>query len=255
MCYEDKDRAPLPPGTPGEAQGEDIVLTAEDGVQFLAYAARPLGRAAAQVLIYPDIRGLHGFYKDLALRLAQTGTAALAMDYFGRTAGLSARDEGFDHAPHVQAMTVPHVLADTRASLGYLRQGEGAGRPTVIVGFCRGGSLAYYAAREALGLAGIIGFYSGLGRSLDEGVGTPIDAAREANCPVLGLFGGADQGIPPEQVQALDEALDVSGVPHELITYPGAPHSFFDRKAAEFVEASSDAWRRVLAFIAATAPG
>lgn len=255
MCYEDKDRAPLPPGTLGEATGEDIVLTAEDGAQFLAYAARPASGAGAQVLIYPDIRGLHGFYKDLALRFAQLGTAALAIDYFGRTAGLTARGEGFDHAPHVAAMTVPHVHADTRAALAHLRQGAGVGRPTYILGFCRGGALAYYAARADFGLAGIIGFYSGLSKRLDEAVGTPIDAAREAKCPVLGLFGGADAGIPSEQVQALDEALDVAGVPHELITYPGAPHSFFDRKAAEFADASADSWKRVMGFIAATAPG
>ena len=254
MCYEDKDRAPLPPGTMGEATGEDLVLTAGDGVQFLAYAARPAGGAGAQVLIYPDVRGLHGFYNDLALRFAQTGTAALAMDYFGRTAGLTARGEGFDHMPHVQAMTVPHVHLDTRAALAHMRQGEGANRPTYILGFCRGGSLAYYAARVDFGLAGIIGFYSGLGRALDETVGTPIDAAREAKCPVLGLFGGADAGIPPEQVQALDAALDASNAPHELITYPGAPHSFFDLKAAEFAKESADAWQRVMGFVAATAP-
>ncbi len=68
--------------------------------------------------------------------------------------------------------------------------------------------------------------------------------------PVLGLFGGADQGIPVEQVAALDQALDASGVEHEIVVYPGAPHSFFDRRAQEFADASADAWQRVLGFIA-----
>jgi len=68
---------------------------------------------------------------------------------------------------------------------------------------------------------------------------------------VLGLFGGADQGIPPEQVQEFDEALDKAGVEHKIIVYPGAPHSFFDRRATDFAEASADAWRQVLSFIAA----
>jgi carboxymethylenebutenolidase len=254
MCYDDDAKPPLPPATPGEARGEDLVLTAADGNKFLAYSAWPVGPAAAQVVIYPDIRGLHGFYRDLALRFAETGTSALAIDYFGRTAGLTPRGDGFDHAPHVAAMTVPGVTADTRAALAHLRQGEGVNRPTYVLGFCRGGSLSLFAAREDYGLAGIIPFYAGLGRKLDEVVGTPIDAAREAKCPVLGLFGDADAGIPPEHTQALDEALDAAGVPHEIIRYPGAPHSFFDRKAAEFTEASTDAWRRVLGFIAATAP-
>jgi carboxymethylenebutenolidase len=254
MCYDDKARPPLPPVSPGEAHGEDLVLTASDGAQFHAYAAQPAGPASAQVLIYPDIRGLHGFYKDLALRFAQTGTAALAIDYFGRTAGLTARDDAFEWQPHVAAMTVPNVHLDTRAALAHLRQGDGAQRPTFILGFCRGGSLSLYAAGADYGLAGIVAFYAGLGRKLDEDQGTPIDAAHRAQCAVLGLFGDADTGIPPEHTHALDEALATAGVPHEIIRYPGAPHSFFDRKAAEFAEVSADAWRRVMGFFAATAP-
>jgi carboxymethylenebutenolidase len=62
-------------------------------------------------------------------------------------------------------------------------------------------------------------------------------------------MGGADQGISAQDVAAFEEALDAAGVEHELVTYEGAPHSFFDRKYEEFAEASEDAWRRVLAFI------
>src|SRR5436190_222115 len=85
MCYDSDARPPLPP-TPGSpAVGTDLVLTATDGNRFAAYAAAPGAPAAAQVLIYPDVRGLYPFYKDLALRFASVGVAALAMDYFGRT--------------------------------------------------------------------------------------------------------------------------------------------------------------------------
>jgi carboxymethylenebutenolidase len=66
---------------------------------------------------------------------------------------------------------------------------------------------------------------------------------------VLGLFGGSDPGIPAEQVQALDAALDQSGVEHTIVSYPGAPHSFFDRKAEQFAEESRDAWHRLLDFV------
>ena len=64
-------------------------------------------------------------------------------------------------------------------------------------------------------------------------------------------MGGADQAIPPEDVEAFEQALDAAGVEHELVTYDGAPHSFFDRKQEEFADASEDAWRRTLAFIEA----
>ena len=62
---------------------------------------------------------------------------------------------------------------------------------------------------------------------------------------LLGLFGGADQGIPPEAVAQLDRNLDTAGVEHEIVTYPGAPHSFFDRKFAEYAQESADAWYEI----------
>jgi carboxymethylenebutenolidase len=249
MCYDDKARPPQPPGPTGHASGADLVLTSGDGTQFSAFAARPAEARPAQVLIYPDVRGLHQFYKDLALRFAEVGLPALAIDYFGRTAGLTSRAEPFEYRPHVEQMQVGHVLADTRAALEYLRQGPGAGRPTFILGFCRGGSLSLYAAAQPFDLAGIVAFYAGLGRRLDEAQGTPVDVALRLRCPVLGLFGGADPGIPPEQVAALDQALDQSGVAHEIVSYPGAPHSFFDRRAEEYAAASADAWQRLLRFM------
>jgi carboxymethylenebutenolidase len=67
--------------------------------------------------------------------------------------------------------------------------------------------------------------------------------------PILGLMGGADAGIPAEDVEAFDRALAGASVDHELVTYPGAPHSFFDRLQEDFADASEDAWRRVLAFV------
>jgi len=76
-----------------------------------------------------------------------------------------------------------------------------------------------------------------------------IERAGDMRAPILALMGGADQAIGPDQVAALDAALTDAGVEHEVITYEGAPHSFFDRKQQEFAEASEDAWRRTLAFI------
>jgi carboxymethylenebutenolidase len=72
-------------------------------------------------------------------------------------------------------------------------------------------------------------------------------------CPVLALMGGDDPGIPPEVVARFDEAMTRGGVRHEVVVYPGAPHSFFDRKYEEFSSESADAWRRLLNFIAGTA--
>jgi carboxymethylenebutenolidase len=246
MCYDDNARPPEPPGANGQAHGEDLVLTAEDGNRFAAYLARPSQPVGAQIIIYPDVRGLHQFYKDLALRFAEVGIAALAIDYFGRSAGLTARNDQFEYMPHVQQMTVPNVLADARAALARLE----SGRPTFIVGFCLGGSLALLSsATKGLDLTGAIGFYAGLSRQMPGTSGSVLDLAVKVHTPFLGLFGGADQGIPVEQVHKLDENLDQAGVEHQIVIYEGAPHSFFDRRAADYAEASRDAWTKMLAFI------
>ena len=148
-------------------------------------------------------------------------------------------------------MSLPNFFTDVSAALAYLRTGEGAQRATFTVGFCMGGSLSFFSGTQDFDFAGVIGFYSGFSRKLLGARGTLLEEAVHIKYPVLGLFGGADQGIPPEQVQEFDEALDKAGVEHKIIVYPGAPHSFFDRRATDFAEASADAWRQVLSFIAA----
>jgi carboxymethylenebutenolidase len=252
MCYDDNARPPLPPGATGAAHGADIVLTAADGNRFAAYVATPQQPATAQVLILPDVRGLHQFYKELALRFAEVGVAAVAMDYFGRSAGLSARDDSFEFMPHVLQLTQTSVMADAAAALAQLRDQTGADLASCSVGFCMGGTLSFLCGTQELGLSGVIGFYAGMSRDFG-GSGLLLQWAHKIHLPVLGLFGGNDPVIPADQVAALDQALDTAGVPHEIITYPGAPHSFFDRRSVEFAAESSDAWTRVRAFIAAQA--
>ncbi|MBI5304665.1 MAG: dienelactone hydrolase family protein [Chloroflexi bacterium] len=251
MCYDLDARPPVPPISGGSANGEDIVLTAQDGTRFAAYLAHPTQKKNAQVIVFPDVRGLHQFYKELALRFAEQGYPALALDYFGRTAGIGPRDDTFEFRSHVEAMTMPTFLTDVTAALAYLRANNPAVRATFVVGFCRGGALSLLTATEALDLSGIIAFYAGMSRPIPGARGATLDQASQIRYPVLGLFGGADQGIPASDVQQLDAQLDRAGVPHEIVTYPDAPHSFFDRRYTEFADASADAWTRALNFIAA----
>lgn len=253
MCYDDNAQPPNPPGEVGEAHGEDIVLTAADGNRFAAYFAQPAKPGQSQVIIYPDVRGLHQFYKDLALRFAEVGISAIAVDYFGRTAGLTSRDESFEFMPHVMQLKIDSFLQDVTEALNYLRTNAtgGANGAVFPVGFCMGGTLSFITGTEkSLGFAGVIGFYAGITRDFG-GRGTLLEQADKVVYPALGLFGGEDPGIPVTAVQSLDEKLDVAGVEHNIIIYPGAPHSFFDRKAAEFADTSADAWKQVLSFISA----
>jgi len=253
MCYDNDARPPEPPGFGGGggSLGEDVTLTAADGNRFMAYAAHAAQSQGAQILIYPDVRGLHQFYKELALRFADAGLTALAMDYFGRTAGLTARDDAFEFMPHVEKITFPTFSADVKAAVAHLRSLSATPQPIFTVGFCMGGGLSLYSSMEDWGLAGVIGFYAGMRRAWDSQNGALPDAAIHSRIPVLGLFGGADQGIPKEQVQALDENLDKAGVSHAIHIYPDAPHSFFDRRYAEWKDACDDAWSRIFKFVEA----
>ncbi|HLY32225.1 MAG TPA: dienelactone hydrolase family protein [Ktedonobacterales bacterium] len=259
MCFDVDSQPPVQPLLGSDAQGADITLTSADGAQFAAYAARADSAAAsgAGIVILPDVRGLYQFYKDLALRFAEAGVSAVAIDYFARTAGLTPRDDAFEFMPHVQQTRFEQISADVASAVAYLRSQRGADgkAPTSIftVGFCFGGALSFNQAANKLGLAGVIGFYGRPTRrpataGLSDTPG-PIDLVSQFECPVLGLFGGTDQGIPVEQANQFDQALTAAGVKHEIVIYPGAPHSFFDRKQAEFAKEAADAWNRSLAFI------
>lgn len=254
MCFGFDSRPPaLPrdlvlPTVAGGAPAELLELESADGTRFSAAFAGSLQPQGPAVVILPDVRGLYPFYSELAERFAQAGHHAVAIDYFGRTAGLGPRDEQFEYMPHVMETRPEQVQADAAAAVATLRERTGEW-PAVAVGFCFGGLHAFLAAAaDGIELAGTVGFYGAL-NPLRFGVTPPAERAGSMRCPVLGLFGGADENITPEQIDAFDEALGEAGVEHELITYPGAPHSFFDRHQEAFADASEDAWRRVLGFL------
>jgi carboxymethylenebutenolidase len=119
------------------------------------------------------------------------------------------------------------------------------------VGFCFGGRHSWLAAAGGHDLAGAVGFYGTPGER--NGRPGPIQLASQIESPILALQAGNDDHISPEDNAALDEALTAAGVEHEVVTYKGAPHSFFDRRQFEHQAASDDAWARVVAFIGAHA--
>jgi carboxymethylenebutenolidase len=250
MCFELEAEPPIEPVLGSLAQGEDLTLISREGTRFAAYGAHSglQEKGGAAIVILPDVRGLYHFYKELALRFAEVGVEAIAIDYFGRTAGLTARDDHFEYMPHVMQTQADSIADDVAAAVAWLRRPEGV-QPSAVftVGFCFGGRSSFLQATRRHGLAGVIGFYGspGAGRSAP----TPTEVAGEFECPVLGLFGGADEGIPQSLIDGFAVALDQAGVENEMIVYPNAPHSFFDRHQAQYAEQSVDAWQRIQAFI------
>ena len=246
MCF-DLDSSPPVPRLAGAAVAhEDLVLEAADGNSFAAFAALPEGDVGSAVVILPDVRGLYRFYEELALRFAERGVAAVAFDYFGRTAGVSKRGEDFEFMEHVMKTPAEAIQADVGACVAWRRE-RGASR-VFAVGFCMGGRHAWLSTAGGHDLAGAVGFYGRPGEGRDGSPG-PLQRVGELRGPLLALMGGADAAIPQADVDEFDRALAEAGVEHEVVSYEGAPHSFFDRKQEEFQQASDDAWRRTLAFV------
>lgn len=251
MCFPYDAHPPIPAIAGAAVDYRDIVLESADGTKFAAFAATSGNANASGIVVLPDVRGLFRFYEELALRFAERGVNAVAIDYFGRTAGVSKRDEEFPYMEHVKQTKLSQISEDVGASLEYLRSPAGGSCTSLFtVGFCFGGSNSWMQATAGHGLAGVIGFYGRPGPSfVDESPG-PMQRVHEFTCPVLGLMGGADQGIPKEAIDAFDGALAEAGVEHELMTYAGAPHSFFDRSFEVHKDTAADAWQRCLDFIA-----
>jgi carboxymethylenebutenolidase len=252
MCFDLDSHPPIAPIAGGALDSERLTLTAADGNQLMAFRTRAATPGHAGVVILPDVRGLHPYYEELALRFAEHGIDAIAIDWFGRTAGGPSRGDDFEYGPHTAATTWAGIGGDIAAGVAAMRMGTDARpAPTKVftLGFCMGGRMAFLAGTLGLDLAGVIGFYGTL-VGLRNDAPAPLDVVGSIASPVLGLFGGADGAITTEAIASFDTALGAAGIDHKIVTYEGAPHSFFDRKAADFAGASAGAWSETLAFIA-----
>ena len=248
MCFELDSLPPVPRIAGAAVSHEDVVLTSGDGTRLAAFSARPDGSSRVGIVVLPDVRGLYRFYEELALRFAERGCAALAIDWFGRTAGVGKRSDEFPYMEHVAQTGAATIQADIAAAVAWLRSPAGGSRERIFtVGFCFGGRHSWLAAAGGHDLAGAVGFYGSPGER--NGEPGAIQLASQMAAPVLALQAGLDDHISAADNAALDEALTAAGVEHEVVTYRRAPHSFFDRRQSEHQAASDDAWARVAAFI------
>lgn len=239
MCHGDDSRPPAPPVPLGDmAEQGELELTAADGNRLRAFWAAPATPNGSNLVLLPDLRGLHPFYETLAGLYARLGFRTVAIDFYGRTAGTSRRTADFDGPAHLKRLEAGHVDADVAAAAALLREdGEG---PLFTLGFCIGGSHSWRQAATGLGVAGAIGFY---GRPRVVG-----DAADSMAAPLLMLVAGSDRATPVEESEAMAARVRQAGGEAEMHVYDGAPHSFFDKAFADWEAACTDAWRRILDF-------
>src|SRR2546423_3942189 len=189
MCFPPGAR---PPDLPldlrpigGGAGGEDIVLTSKDGGKFRTFLASAKGDAG--VVTAPDVRGLHRFYEELAERFASAGVHAMAIDYFGRSAGTERRPDDFVFQEHATAArSRPDLIqADIAAAIAELRRRTGATR-VFVLGFCMGGRVAFNASAAQDPLAGVVGFYGAVRKRDDSDDDAPLDKVSRMKAPILG---------------------------------------------------------------------
>src|SRR6185437_121939 len=121
MCFDVDSEPPIPRISGASVSHDDLVLQSADGNRFAAFRALPDEEVATGIVILPDVRGLYRFYEELALRFAERGHAAIAFDYFGRTAGVDKRPDDWDYMPLVQQLTQEQVQTDLAASILPLR--------------------------------------------------------------------------------------------------------------------------------------
>jgi carboxymethylenebutenolidase len=251
MCHDHDSRPPAPPRVGDVAERGVLTLTAADGTEFSAAYAAPAAEPRVGVVVLPDVRGLHPYYVALAERFAETGAVAVAIDYFGRTAGLcddpGTRPEDFEWQAHIPQTTEAGIDADVAAAISYLRSRTRPDLPVVTVGFCFGGSQSWRLSGGDLDLAGCAGFY---GRPSMVGA-----AAERAKLPTVMLIAGADAATPVADQLALAETMRTAGADVDAVVFDGAPHSFFDRAFGEWAEACAGAWEHVLGLTDRVAAG
>jgi carboxymethylenebutenolidase len=217
------------------------------------YEARPAAAGKYPiVLVIPEIFGMHEHIKDVTRRFAKEGFLSLTFEPY-------AREGGVLHLPNIESVRkvvdpVPdeQVMGDLDALVAYAKQ-HPAGRADRIgvTGFCRGGMYSLLFAAHSRDIRAAVPWYGQLRPAKTPGVRTvgPLDIAAKINCPILGLYGGDDLGIPVPDVKEMEAALKAAGRTAEFVIYPGAPHAFFaDYRPSYRAEAAKDAWGRCVAW-------
>jgi len=234
--------------TKGLTVGE-VKIPTGDG-QIPAYRAMPAtGGPFPVVLVVPEIFGVHEHIKDVCRRFAKLGYFGVAPELFARQGDVSAIGDPKEIiAKVVSKVSDAQVLADLDATVGWAKaSGEGNVARLGITGFCWGGRIVWLYAAHSVQLKAGVAWYGRLtGDRTELQPKYPIDVAAALKAPVLGLYGGADQGIPLGTVEEMRKALKAAGRPSEIIVYPDAPHAFHaDYRQSYRREPAEDGWKRL----------
>jgi len=229
----------------------EVKIPGPDG-DLAAYRARPeKGDQLPTVLVVSEIFGVHAYIADTCRRLAKEGYLAIAPELFARHGDPRKYQNIQDILGNVVAkVRDSEVMLDLDACAAWAAKNGGDAGRLAITGFCWGGRIAWlYSAHNAKLKAGVA-WYGRLDGEVNERTPKyPLDLAPELKAPVLGLYGSADQGIPLDDVEAMQDALKKAGGKSTIHVYQDAPHAFHaDYRPTYRKEAAEDGWKRLLAW-------
>ena len=204
------------------------------------------------VIVIPEIWGMHEHIRDVTRRVAKAGFYGITLEPYFRIGDLTKIEDIKEVIGKANSLKDEDMLADLDALVAWLDQQPRANtRKLGITGFCRGGRTVWMYTAHSKRIKAGVSWYGGLNPAPPAEPLTPIDVADQLNAPVLGLYGGADQGIPLEAVERLRAALRAFGKDQQSVihVYDGMPHAFnADYRPSYRKEAAEDGWKRMLAW-------
>lgn len=232
--------------TTGLAAGEVQITTGNGDIP--AYRAMPAGgKALATILVVQEIFGVHEHIKDVCRRFAKAGYLAIAPEMYYRQGDVSKlKDNKEIFSVVVSKVPDAQVMSDLDAALAWAAKNGGDGKRIGITGFCWGGRITWlYTAHNKNVKAGVAWYGRLVGDASDMTPKHPLDLVDQINAPVLGLYGGADAGIPNDTVDKMNAALKEKGKPSMIHLYPDTPHAFHaDYRTSYRKGQADDGWKR-----------
>ena len=244
-------QSPIKTSAEGLVAGE-VKIPVKDG-EMPAYRAMPAGGGPFPVvLLVHEIWGVHEYFQDVCRRFAKEGYCAVAPELFARQGDASKiSDIPTILKDIVSKVPDAQVMSDLDAAAAWAaKSSKGDPAKLAITGFCWGGRHVWlYAAHNPQLKAGVAWYGRVVGAASELTPKQPIDLAAELKAPVLGLYGGADSGIPVESVEKMRDAAKAAGKTVEIVVYPDTPHAFHaDYRPSYRAEAAADGWKRCLAW-------
>lgn len=236
----------------GGLEAGEIKIKTSDG-EIPAYRAIPAtGGPFPVVLVVQEIFGVHEHIKDVCRRLAKAGYMAIAAELYARQGDVSKLTSIDEIRPIVAKVPDRQVMSDLDAAVAYAKaSGKGDTAKLAITGFCWGGRITWlYTAHNPGVKAGIAWYGRLVGDATELTPKHPVDIAAQLNAPVLGLYGGADAGIPVDTVEKMRAACKAANKTCEITVYPDTPHAFHaDYRPSYRADQAKDGWAKLIAWL------